>query len=102
MFYLFEVAVGFVDLLVEGKGAIVFIYDFLEIGKLMTVHNTDKHRFILARVGALALYPCDTVAKNLGYILGNFLRVGGDYCEFICSLGTLDYIVADEGTNAKQ
>ena len=33
----------------------------------MAVHNTNQHRFVLACVCALALYPCYTVAKNLGY-----------------------------------
>ena len=62
----------------------------------MAVHNTNQHRFVLACVCALALDPCDTVAKNLGYIIGNLIGVCGDDGKLICGFCTLDNIVANK------
>ena len=97
MFYVFEIAVGFVYHFKVGEGVIEACHDLLKIVKLMLVDNADQNRLFIPGISADGIQLGAAVAELLGDLLDKFILVGGDNSEFICRFGGFQQLISHKG-----
>ena len=89
-----EVSVGLAYKLVKSERVVVASDKILEIDQLMLVYDADQHVSLRARVRSYCIHPCCAVAELGGDVSRDLVGMCGDDCEFVCGLGSLDYIIA--------
>ena len=84
-----EIAVGFVDQLIEGEGVVILGENITEIHQLMAIYYAQKHGFLRVAVCADGVQFGGAVSELIRDGGDDLIGVGGNNGELVGCLGTL-------------